>query len=104
MSTLGIVMLCHTALHRAAQVARHWAERDCPVVIHVDRQVKRSRFEAFRKELADLQNVRFSRRVHCEWGTWSLVHASQTASAQLLAEFPGVRHVYLASGSCLPPP
>jgi len=102
MSTLGIVMLCHTALHRAAQVARHWAERDCPVVIHVDRQVKRSRFEAFRKELADLQNVRFSRRVHCEWGTWSLVHASQTASAQLLAEFPGVRHVYLASGSCLP--
>ncbi|MBF9057935.1 glycosyl transferase [Rhodobacterales bacterium HKCCSP123] len=102
MSTLGFVMLCHTALHRAAQVARHWAERDCPVVIHIDRQVKRSRFEAFRNELSDLENVRFSRRVRCEWGTWSLVHASQMASEQLLAEFPGVRHVYLASGSCLP--
>jgi hypothetical protein len=102
MSTLGFVMLCHTALHRAAQVARHWAERDCPVVIHVDRQVKRKRFEAFRKELSNLENVRFSRRVHCEWGTWSLVQASQMASEQLLAEFPGVRHVYLSSGSCLP--
>jgi hypothetical protein len=102
MSTLGFVMMCHTALHRAAQVARHWAERDCPVVIHVDRHVKRPRFEAFRKELSDLENVRFSRRVHCEWGTWSLVHASQMGAELLLAEFPGVRHVYLASGSCLP--
>src|SRR6056297_553534 len=102
MSTLGFVMLCHTALHRASQVARHWAERDCPIVIHVDKQVDRARFDAFQKELADLPNVRFSRRVHCEWGTWSLVRASQMASKQLLREFPGVRHVYLSSGSCLP--
>ncbi len=102
MSTLGFVLLCHTALDRAAQVARHWAERDCPIVIHVDRRVIRSRFEAFRKELVDLPNVRFSRRTRCEWGTWSLVAASQTASEMLLRDFPGVRHVYLASGSCLP--
>jgi hypothetical protein len=27
MSTLGFAMICHTALPRAAQVARHWAER-----------------------------------------------------------------------------
>ena len=102
MSTLGFVMLCHTALHRAAQVARHWAERDCPVVIHVDRSVDRARFAAFRKDLSDLANVRFSRRHRCEWGTWSLVAASQTASETMLREFPAVRHVYLASGSCLP--
>ncbi len=102
MSALGFVMLCHTALHRAAQVARHWAERDCPIVIHVDRQVQRKRFDAFRKELSDLPNVRFSPRRHCEWGTWSLVGASQSAAEMLLQEFPGVRHVYLASGSCLP--
>ena len=102
MSSLGFVMLCHTALHRAAQVARHWAERDCPVVIHVDRQVKRSRYADFRRELADLENVRFTKRLRCEWGTWSLVQASQSAAELLLAEFPGVRHVYLASGSCLP--
>ena len=101
MSSLGFVMLCHTALHRAAQVARHWAERDCPVVIHVDRQVTRVRYDAFRRELADLDNVRFSKRLRCEWGTWSLVQASQAAAELLLNEFPAVRHVYLASGSCL---
>ncbi len=102
MSALGIVMLCHTALHRAAQVARHWAERDCPVVIHVDKSVRSDRFAAFKSELADLDNVKFSKRHRCEWGTWSLVAASQTASELMLKKFPGVRHVYLASGSCLP--
>jgi len=102
MSTVGFVMLCHTALHRAAQVARHWAERDCPVVIHVDKAVSRPEFEGLQKALSDLENIRFSRRHRCEWGTWSLVAASQTASELMLAQFPSVRHVYLASGSCLP--
>lgn len=100
--TLGFVMLCHTALDRAAQVARQWAERGCPVVIHVDKSVDRRRFTTFQADLADLDNIRFSKRHRCEWGTWSLVRASQTASELLLRDFPGVRHVYLASGSCLP--
>jgi len=102
MSNLGFVMLCHTALHRAARVARYWAERDCPVVIHVDRKVSRARFNTLREDLSGLDNVRFCKRHNCEWGTWSLVNASQAASAQLLAEFPGVRHAFLVSGSCLP--
>ncbi len=102
MSTLGFVMLCHTALHRAAQVARHWAERDCPVVIHVDKSVGRARYNGLKAELADLDNIRCSKRHRCEWGTWSRVAASQEASEVLLRDFPGVRHVYLASGSCLP--
>ena len=102
MSTLGFVMMCHTALDRAAQVARHWAERDCPVVIHLDKRVPKARFEWFQKEMADLENVKFSKRHKCEWGTWSLVAASQTASEMMLRDFPGVRHVYLASGSCMP--
>ena len=29
--TLGVILLCHTALDRAAQVARHWAKAGCPV-------------------------------------------------------------------------
>ena len=40
--TVGFIMLCHTALDRAAEVARHWAERGCPVVIHLDRRVGRA--------------------------------------------------------------
>ena len=37
--SVGFVMLCHTALDRAAQVTRHWAARGCPVVVHVDKRV-----------------------------------------------------------------
>lgn len=100
--TVGFVMLCHTALDRAAQVARHWAERGCPVVVHVDRRVPAVPFEGMRAALADLKNIRFSGRHACEWGTWGIVAASQEASMLMLREFAEVRHVYLASGSCLP--
>lgn len=100
--SVGFIMLCHTALDRAAQVARHWASRGCPVVIHVDKRVPTGLFSNLKSELEDLQNVRFSNRHACEWGTWGIVAASQEASALMLKEFPGVRHVYLASGSCLP--
>ncbi len=95
-------MLVHTALGRAEQVARHWAAAGCPVVIHVDRNVDRATFTAFRKALSDLPDVRFSARHRCEWGTWGIVAASQSASELMLADFPDVRHVYLSSGSCLP--
>lgn len=102
MSTLGFVMMCHTALNRAAEVARHWAERDCPVVIHLDKRVAKDKNAWLKRELSDLDNVKFCKRHKCEWGTWSLVQASQTGAEMMLEEFPGVRHVYLASGSCLP--
>lgn len=102
MSTVGIVMLCHTALDRAAEVARHWVTHGCPVVIHLDKRVNRAAFDRLRNDLADLTDVRFSGRYACEWGTWGIVAATQAAATILLRDFPGVRHVYLASGSCLP--
>ncbi|MDE4134335.1 beta-1,6-N-acetylglucosaminyltransferase [Phaeobacter sp. QD34_3] len=100
--TVGIVMLVHTALDRAAQVARHWAAGGCPVVIHVDRKVPQAAYRGFRDGLAQDQLISFSTRHRCEWGTWGIVAASQSASEQMLHQHPGVRHVYLASGSCLP--
>ncbi len=100
--TVGIVMLVHTALRRAEQAARHWAASGCPVVIHVDKSVEQSVHAAFVSALADAPNVTFSKRFRCEWGTWGLVAASQAASEQMLEKFPYVRHVFLASGSCLP--
>jgi len=99
---LGVIMLVHNALSRAEQVARHWATSDVPVVINVDRNVSEERYNRFVKSLADVPNVLFSRRYRCEWGTWGIVAASQAASELILASFPDVRHVYLASGSCLP--
>lgn len=100
--TVGFVMLCHTALDRAAQVARHWATHDCPVVIHVDKRVKRKAYDGLVQALADLPHVRFSGRHGCEWGTWGIVAATQEAATIMLRQFPQVRHVYLSSGSCLP--
>ncbi len=100
--SVGFVMLCHTALERAAEVARHWAERDCPVVIHVDKRVAKPVYDTLVTSLSDLGNIRFSGRYACEWGTWGIVAATQAASTIMLREFPEVRHVFLASGSCLP--
>jgi hypothetical protein len=99
---VGFLMLCHTALHRAEQVARHWAAHGCPVVIHVDSQVGRQNFERLQERLSSLENIRFCRRHRCEWGTFSLVQAMQSAAELMLREFPEVRHVYAASGACLP--
>ena len=100
--TVGTVMLVHTALDRAAQVARHWTASGCPVVIHIDRNVRRRTYRSFVKALSDDPLIRFSTRHRCEWGTWGIVAASQAAAELMLEEFPQVNHVYLASGSCLP--
>jgi hypothetical protein len=102
MTAVGFVMLVHAALDRAGQVARHWAESGCPVVIHVDSRVGAEHHRAFAQRLAGLDNVRFAPRYRCEWGTWSIVEATLAASALMLEEFPEVGHVFLASGSCLP--
>lgn len=100
--TLGVIMLVHNALDRVEQVSRHWAEHGVPVVIHADARMSKSRYDMLIKGLSDLPNIRFSTRHKCEWGTWGLVAASQSAAEVMLQEFPNVRHVYLASGSCLP--
>lgn len=100
--TVGVVMLVHASLDRAEQVIRHWVAGGCPVVVHVDSAVRGQAHARFTRRLADLEQVRFCARHRCEWGTWGIVAASQSASEMMLAEFPQVRHVFLASGSCLP--
>ena len=100
--TVGIIMLVHTALDRAEQVARHWTASGCPVVIHVDKNVPRKVYRTFSNKLSNDQLIRFCKRHRCEWGTWGIVAASQSGAEMMLEEFDQVTHVYLASGSCLP--
>ncbi|CUH49898.1 DUF5927 domain-containing protein [Ruegeria atlantica] len=102
MSNLGIIMLVHTALNRAGQVARHWTSSGCPVVIHVDRKVPNKVYAEFVAACANDPLIRFSDRHVCNWGGWGIVAASQSAAALMLETFPDVRHVFLTSGSCLP--
>jgi len=101
--SVGFIMLCHTALDRAARVARHWAEQGYPVVIHVDARVRYQQYRKMKKTLGDQRKmVRFASRHRCQWGGWNLVAATQEAAELLLREFPDVQHVFLASGACLP--
>jgi len=102
MSTVGIILLVHTAFERAEQVIRHWVKGGCPVVVHVDTNVPDKNYEVFRGNLSNLKDVKFCERHRCEWGTWGMVAATQSAAELLLTKFPDVRHAYLASGSCLP--
>ena len=101
-TSLGVVMLCHAALDRAAQLARHWSMQGCPVVIHVDARTPKDQFDSLCAALHDLPDIRFSPRSPCEWGSFGIVQATLDASAQILADFPQVSHILLASGSCLP--
>lgn len=99
---IGIVMLAHAALDRAASVARYWAQAGCSVVIHVDVKVSHAEYNHFVQSLENCDNVLFSKRFRCEWGTWGLVAASQAACEVMLSENPHVDHVILSSGACLP--
>ena len=100
---LGVAMLVHADFERAAQVARHLAERGCPVVIHVDRRVRRRTVRQFRESLYGAGDIHLCKpRVRVDWGAWSMVEATQLAVETLLDRHPGLRHVHLASGSCLP--
>jgi len=101
--TVGVVLLVHTAFDRAEQVARHWVKGGCPVVIHVDKNVSKAKYETFAENLKDLsKHVKFCKRHRCEWGTWGIVAGTLSASEMLLANYKKVTHVYLASGSCMP--
>lgn len=99
---LGVVMLCHDELPLAARMARVWAQGGASVVVHVDAKVPEAAMRAMAAGLADLPRVLFGPRHRCEWGTFSLVRATQDAGALLLDRFEDVTHVLLASGSCLP--
>lgn len=100
--SVGIIMLCHTALDRAAEVARFWAHAGAPVVIHVDGRVAAAEYDSFARQLCNTPGISFSRRYVCEWGMFGLVEATLAAAEQILREHPDLGHVYLASGSCLP--
>ncbi|SMX24909.1 DUF5927 domain-containing protein [Boseongicola aestuarii] len=100
--SVGFVMMAHAALDRAAQVALHLADQGCPVVIHVDKRADAADFFDLVRRVSGQPRIHLAPRIACDWGQWSLVEASRSASAYLLAHAPDVRHVYLISGACLP--
>jgi uncharacterized protein DUF5927/core-2/I-Branching enzyme len=99
---VGFIMLAHQHLDRVAQVSGYWAQRDNPVVIHVDARAPEDEYQTLKDQLAQFSNVRFTKRRPCDWGKFSIVSATQDAAQQLLDDFAEVTHLFLASGTCLP--
>ncbi len=100
--SVGFILLAHTALDRAGQVARHLASDGAPIVIHIDKRTPSVEFHALVEQVSDLTNVQFVERLACDWGTWSLVEATRRSAERLLSLSSDVGHVALVSGSCLP--
>ena len=100
--SVGFVMMAHAALERAAEVALHLADQGCPVVIHVDKRADAPAYFELVRRVSGQPRIHLAPRIACDWGRWSLVEASRSASAYLLAHAPDVNHVYLISGACLP--
>ncbi|MEM9433465.1 MAG: beta-1,6-N-acetylglucosaminyltransferase [Pseudomonadota bacterium] len=98
---IGFVMLTHTALDRATEVAKHWLSGGCPIVIHVDKRTDNKDFRWFKDQFQDSSDVHFIDRLTCDWGRWSIVEATQIACEKMLSLHPDVTHVFLASGSCI---
>lgn len=99
---LGVILLCHGTLERAAQAARLWAEGGAALAIHVDARAPEPAFKVLRAALADHPQIVFVDRRPCRWGDFSLVAATQDAATRLLQDHPDLTHVALVSGACLP--
>ena len=102
MHTLGIIILVHQSLDRAAQVAEFWTKANCPVVLHLDQRIANEDISTLKGRLSGNSLIRFSKQHRCEWGGWGLVEATLASAKVMLQDFPHTDHVFLSSGACLP--
>lgn len=100
MSGPGFVILAHARLDRAAALARHLSVQGAPVVVHLDRRVPGSARTAFQRDAGERIGVIAEHAA--EWGRMGMVDASLAGARALLAAHPGVGHIQLLSGACLP--
>ncbi|HIP22361.1 MAG TPA: glycosyl transferase [Rhodobacteraceae bacterium] len=100
--SIGMALLVHDHLPRAASLVQALHAAGCKIAIHVDAKVSDSAYSDFYQTVSPLENVVFAPRIPCEWGRFSLVQAQLTTSETLLNAFDDVSQIMLISGSCLP--
>jgi len=100
--SVGVALLVHQDLHRAAALVRALHAAGCRIAIHVDAKVAPEEYDAFFQEVSALNGVLFSPRIHCEWGRFSLVEAQMATAGLLIDTYDDISHVIQLSGSCLP--
>ncbi|MDG1456994.1 MAG: beta-1,6-N-acetylglucosaminyltransferase [Pseudoprimorskyibacter sp.] len=101
MSSLGVVILAHNHLDRVISATKIWAESHIPVEIHIDAKVPTVDFAPLQDMATRSQSLGITPRRECEWGRWSIVQATISATQRILAQNPKVSHVMLCSGSCI---
>jgi len=100
--SVGIALLVHEELHRAAELVQALQAAGCKIAVHVDAKVPSDECNSFKQTLEGLENVVYVPRFHCEWGQFSLVKAQLATAETLLNHFSDLSHVVQLSGSCLP--
>ncbi|MEM7176159.1 MAG: beta-1,6-N-acetylglucosaminyltransferase [Pseudomonadota bacterium] len=96
--SVGFILLTHQAPEATARLARHLAGQGAPVIIHLDRRARcGAALQAALDGVAPVISTRAS-----EWGRIGLALATLDAAGRLLADHPGISHVYLLSAACLP--
>jgi len=100
--SVGMSLLVHQELARAAELVQALHKAGGKIGIHVDAKVADTDYATFYRSVGGLKNVVFAPRRHCEWGRWSLVEAQIATVETLLDRFDDLSHVIQLSGSCLP--
>ncbi|MEM7505446.1 MAG: beta-1,6-N-acetylglucosaminyltransferase [Pseudomonadota bacterium] len=96
--SVGFIVLAHEKPQEVTALARHLNGQGAPVVIHLDKRA--GYLDELRKALGDAARVISTQA--SDWGRFGLVAASLDAARELLREAPGVGHVCLLSGNCMP--
>ncbi|MEM1298166.1 MAG: beta-1,6-N-acetylglucosaminyltransferase [Pseudomonadota bacterium] len=97
---VGFVMLAHARLDRAGAVARHLADWGMVGVVHLDVRVPLNTQKDFASKVGE--GVSVIAEHAAEWGRFGLVDATLAGAARLLSDHPGLSHICLISGACLP--
>lgn len=88
------MILAHERQDRVRFLARHLAEHQVRVVVHLDRRIRADALE-------NQPDITLIQTQASDWGRFGLVQAALDASKLALKD-TSVSHVYLLSGSCLP--
>ncbi len=100
--SIGISLLLHQDFGRAAELTRALLREGCKIAVHIDAKSPDELIREYIDEFANQSNLIITRRIKCEWGTYSLVRAQLIVAREILDNFSDISHVVQLSGSCLP--
>ena len=100
---LCFVILAHDRMGQLANLIKLILSQGCAVCLHLDKKVPEADVAYLREHLEHSNGtLMFAERVHCAWGTYSLVEAVLKAVKKIDDDGYNPDYVYLISGSDIP--